>query len=50
MNEGLFMYLHKLAADLTGLGSVENDLLLTSEINPGINWGTVLTDAPLEAK
>jgi epoxyqueuosine reductase QueG len=50
MNNETFISLHKLAANLANLGQIEeNGLLVTSEIGPGVNWGTVLTDAPLEA-
>ena len=46
MNDGTFISLHKLAANLASLGRIEkNGLLVTSEVGPGVNWGTVLTDA-----
>jgi len=48
VNEGTFISLHKLAANLANLGQIENNLLITPEVGPGVNWGTVLTDAPLE--
>jgi len=49
VNESTFISLHKLAANLANLGQIENNLLITPEVGPGVNWGTVLTDAPLEA-
>jgi len=44
-----FIFLHKLAANLANLGKIENNLLVTPEVGSGVNWGTVLTDAPLES-
>jgi len=49
MNNETFISLHKLAANLADLGQIENNLLVTPEVGPGVNWGTILTDAPLEA-
>jgi epoxyqueuosine reductase QueG len=50
MNNETFTSLHKLAATLANLGQIEkNGLLVTPEIGSGVNWGTILTDAPLEA-
>jgi epoxyqueuosine reductase QueG len=44
------VFSHKLAAHLAGLGWVgRNCLLITPEHGPRVRWGTVLTDAPLEA-
>jgi len=41
---------HKLAAHLAGLGwTGKSALLITPEHGPRVRWGTVLTDAPLEA-
>ena len=41
---------HKLAAHLAGLGWIgKSALLITPEHGPRVRWGTVLTDAPLEA-
>jgi epoxyqueuosine reductase len=41
---------HKLAANLAGLGWIgKSALLITPEHGPRVRWGTVLTDAPLEA-
>ena len=48
VNEGTFISLHKLAANLANLGQIENNLLITPEVGSGVNWGTVLTDAPLK--
>ena len=45
-----FISLHKLAANLADLGEIEkNGLLVTPEVGTSVNWGTILTDAPLEA-
>jgi len=49
MNNETFISLHKLAANLADLGQIEKNLLVTPEVGPGVNWGTILTDAPLEA-
>ncbi|MDH4269687.1 MAG: 4Fe-4S dicluster domain-containing protein [Dehalococcoidia bacterium] len=41
---------HKLAAHLAGMGWIgKSALLITPEHGPRVRWGTVLTDAPLEA-
>ncbi len=41
--------LHVIAANNAKLGRIEkNGLLTTLEAGPGVNWGTVLTDAPIE--
>jgi epoxyqueuosine reductase QueG len=44
------VFSHKLAAHLAGLGWIgKSALLITAEHGPRVRWGTVLTDAPLEA-
>jgi epoxyqueuosine reductase len=44
------VFSHKLAAHLAGLGWIgKSALLITPEHGPRVRWGTVLTDAPLEA-
>jgi epoxyqueuosine reductase len=44
------VFSHKLAAHLAGMGWVgKSALLITPEHGPRVRWGTVLTDAPLEA-
>lgn len=44
------LFSHKLAAHLAGLGWIgKSALLITPEHGPRVRWGTVLTDAPLEA-
>lgn len=44
------IFSHKLAAHLAGLGWIgKSALLITPEQGPRVRWGTVLTDAPLEA-
>ena len=42
-----FTSLHIIAANQANLGRIENGLLTTPEVGPGVNWGTVLTDAPI---
>lgn len=43
-----FTSLHNLAANQANLGQIDrNGLLVTPEVGPGVNWGTVLTDACL---
>lgn len=44
------IFSHKLSAHLAGLGWIgKNCLLITPDMGPRARWGTVLTDAPLEA-
>jgi epoxyqueuosine reductase len=44
------VFSHKLAAHLAGLGWIgKSALLITAEHGPRVRWGTVLTDAPLQA-
>jgi epoxyqueuosine reductase QueG len=40
--------LHLIAANQADLGQIENNVLKTIEAGDGVNWGTVLTDAPLD--
>ncbi|MEL7670263.1 4Fe-4S ferredoxin [Methanobacterium sp.] len=50
VDDNNFISLHKLAANVANLGKIEkNGLLITPEAGSGVNWGTILTDAPLEA-
>ncbi len=47
-NEKLFLYLHKLAAMMAGLGKIEkNWTSITLDEDKYVNWGTVLTNAPI---
>jgi len=47
-NDETFVSVHKLAASWANLGWIgKNGLLVTPEAGAGVNWGTVLTDAPL---
>ena len=48
MNDRTFISLHKLVANLAGLGQIEENLLITPEVGHGVNWGTLLTNAPIE--
>jgi len=44
------VFSHKLGAHLAGLGWIgKSALLITPDNGPRVRWGTVLTDAPLEA-
>jgi epoxyqueuosine reductase len=44
------VFSHKLAANLAGLGWIgKSALLITPDRGPRVRWGTILTDAPLEA-
>ena len=50
VDDNNFISLHKLAANVANLGEIEkNGLLVTPEVGSGVNWGTILTDAPIEA-
>lgn len=47
-NEKLFLYLHKLSVRMAGLGQIEkNCTVMTLDDGRYVNWGTVLTNAPL---
>ncbi|MDO9044818.1 MAG: 4Fe-4S ferredoxin [Methanobacteriaceae archaeon] len=47
-NEKLFLYLHKMAAKMAGLDRIEKDSPnRTLNGDNYVNWGTVLTNAPL---
>jgi hypothetical protein len=46
-NEKLFLYLHKMAVRMAGLDQIENNCTLMALDGGYVNWGTVLTNAPL---
>lgn len=47
-NEKLFLYLHKMAVRMAGLDQIEKNLTaMTLDDGRYVNWGTVLTNAPL---
>lgn len=48
MNSGVFSSLHYLAASNANLGRIEKNMFISPEVGVGVNWGTVLTDAPLD--
>ena len=48
MNDKTFISLHELAANLANLGEIKKNLVVTPEVGAGVNWGTILTNAPLE--
>ncbi len=46
-----FISLNLIAANQANLGQIEkNGLLTTPEVGSAVNWGTVLTDAPIKIK
>jgi epoxyqueuosine reductase QueG len=49
IDNGLFISLHNITANLADLGWIEKNMIVTPEVGPGVNWGTLLTDAPIEA-
>ena len=48
INNGIFTSLHNLAASTANLGRIEKNMLVTPEVGIGVDWGTILTNAPLE--
>jgi epoxyqueuosine reductase QueG len=46
-NKGIFVSLHRLAAISADLGRIEKNMVVTPEVGTGVNWGTVITDAPI---
>ena len=48
INNELFGTLHYLAASNANLGQIEKNMFITPEVGVGVDWGTVLTDAPLD--
>ena len=47
INDGIFVSLHNLAASRADLGMIKNNTIITPEVGQRVNWGTVITDAPL---
>lgn len=48
INDENSISMHSLIADMANLGRVEkNGLVVTQEVGSAVNWGTVLTDAPI---
>ena len=47
INNEIFSSLHYMAAINANLGWIEKNMLITPEVGVRVNWGTVLTDAPL---
>jgi len=47
VNGGIFISLHNLAASRADLGKIKDDMVITPEVGQRVNWGTVITDAPL---
>jgi epoxyqueuosine reductase QueG len=50
VNNGIFVSLHNLAASRADLGMIKNNTIITPEVGQRVNWGTVITDAPLNAR
>jgi len=48
INNEIFSSLHYMAASNADLGWIEKNMFITPEVGVGVNWGTVLTDAPLD--
>lgn len=49
INDTTDVSIHKIVANWANLGWIaKNGLLITPEAGSGVNWGTVLTDAPFE--
>ena len=47
MEDNNFISFHTIVANLADLGRIENGMLITPEVGSSVNWGTVLTDAPI---
>lgn len=40
---------HETVANLAKMGKIEKNILITPEVGSNVNWGTVLTNAPIKA-
>jgi len=47
MIDGPPISFHEEVANLANLGKIEKNLLVTPEVGSRVNWGTILTNAPL---
>lgn len=47
MSDGSLISFHEVVANLANLGKIEKNLLVTPEVGSRVNWGTILTNAPL---
>ncbi len=47
MTDGSRVSFHEAVAHLADMGRIERNLLVTPEVGSKVNWGTVLTNAPL---
>ena len=47
MDDGLDISFHEVVANLADLGKIEKNLLVAPEVGSRVNWGTVLTNAPI---
>jgi epoxyqueuosine reductase QueG len=49
LDNEIFSSLHFLAAKHADLGMVIENKFITPEVGSGVNWGTIITDAPLNS-
>lgn len=47
LNDGACISFHEVVANLADMGRIEKNLMVTPEVGSSVNWGTVLTNAPL---
>jgi epoxyqueuosine reductase QueG len=47
MSDGPDISFHEVVAHLADLGKIEKNLLVTPEVGSRVNWGTILTNAPI---
>lgn len=47
MDDGSSISFHEVVANLANMGKIEKNLLVTPEVGSRVNWGTILTNAPL---
>jgi len=47
MNDEPDISFHEVVAHLADLGKIEKNLLVTPEVGSKVNWGTILTNAPI---
>lgn len=47
MNDASDISFHEVVAHLADLGEIEKNLLVTPEVGSKVNWGTILTNAPI---
>lgn len=42
-----YISFHEMVANLADMGEIEKNMLITPEVGSKVNWGTILTNAPL---